>query len=316
MPDLTYPAQPAEAALRLFLRWFGATYARSTSIAEQAIDGSVLTGVVTIGRRWSLSISIVDTLSPDTNLEFEAARSAIEKRLDQEGRSLALWVPRDAKLPAVEPGLSQLMLSVESANKLEDGRLEVRRPANIYLRRNATTGSVITVLGGLSPHWALFTNRVPGSYYLNSQEIYRLPSSEDERTALVEAIVSAAGQPTADESQTIASEDVWSANDLEDGRSYVLGTPQPENDEWSASLRRNLRLLLKQATTKLGGPAVDARALVVLGASTYAEEEKLTLALRGMDPSLYGPYDIITAIADGIVKPLLRPGRSALPWDA
>ena len=96
----------------------------------------------------------------------------------------------------------------------------------------------------------------------------------------------------------------------------MLGTPQHETDEWSSSLRRNLRLLMKQATSKLGGAAVDARALVVLGASTYAEEEKLTWALRGMDPTLYGPYDIITVATDGIVRPLLRPGRATLPWDA
>ncbi len=270
---------------------------------------------VTVGRKWSLSVTVIDTLAPDAELASEAARAAVEQRLDIEGRSLALWVPRGASLPIGEPGLSQLMLSIESANQLEDGRLEIRRPANMYLRRNSTTGSVVTVLGGMASHWAQFTNRVPGSYYLNSQELYRLPANADERAAIAEQIVSAAGQPTADESQTLVTEDVWTANNLEEGRSYVLGTPKAENDEWSSSLRRNLRLLMRQGNESVAA-AVDARAVVVLGASTYAEEEKLSWALRGMDPGLYGGYDIITVVTDGLVRPLLRPGRAALPWDA
>ena len=91
----------------------------------------------------------------------------------------------------------------------------------------------------------------------------------------------------------------------------MLGTPAPENEEWSASLRRNLRRQLKEAEPHFRAPA-DARALVVLGAATYAEEEKLSWALRGMDPSLYAAYDILVVIADGVVKTVLQPQRQSL----
>jgi hypothetical protein len=311
----TYPADPADAALRLFRRWFGGHYARTTVVESMESQDSTLTGVVTVGRRWRVSFTVVNTLAPDADLAFEAARAALEQRLDSEGRSLALWVPRGAQLPTGEPGLSQVVLSVQSANQLEDGRLEVRRPANIYLRRTSTQGSVVTILGGLAAHWAQFTNRVPGSFQLQAQELYRLPASEEERELLTERIVLASQQPEADDSQLLTTEDVWTANDLEDGGSCVLGTPIPENDEWSSSLRRNLRLALRAAKGFDAG-AVDARALIVLGAADYAEEEKLTLALRGMDPGLYAGYDLISVIADGVVKPLLQPARQTLPWDA
>jgi hypothetical protein len=113
----------------------------------------------------------------------------------------------------------------------------------------------------------------------------------------------------------IRTEDVWTANDLGDGRSCVFGSPQIEGDEQSATLRRGLRKLLKRSTAlRTGTPA--ARALVVLGAATYAEEEKLSWALRGMDPTLYSGYDILAVLADGLVKPLLEPARQTLPWDA
>ena len=315
MHDYTYPADPAEAGLRLFLGWFGPHYARSTSVANASSNGSLLTGEVTVGRQWNMAITVLNTLAPDATVEWEAGRAAVERRLDTEGKSVALWAPRNALLPAQEPALSQFMLAINEANRLEDGRLELRRPVNIHLRRVGNTGSVITILGGLSAHWAQFTNRVPGTFQLNSAELLRLPASQEERDQLAERIVMAAGQPDIDEGHAIRTDDVWTANDLGAGQSCVLGTPAPENEEWSASLRRNLRRLMKEATPHLSTPA-DARALVILGAATYADEEKLSWALRGMDPTLYAPYDILAVIADGLTKTILQPQRSTLPWDA
>ncbi|MEO6397972.1 MAG: hypothetical protein ABIP13_05855 [Tepidiformaceae bacterium] len=279
-------------------------------------DGAVLHAHVTVGRKWELAVGVVNTVAPDATLTFEAERAAIERRLDIEGRSVALWVPRGAPLPAGEPGLSQLALSLSQANQLEaDGRLELRRPVNLYLRRTSNTGSVISVLGGLSAHWAQFTNRVPGSFQLNAQELHRLPASKEEREALTERIVLAAGQPEVDDTVVVSAEDCWTANDLADGGSTVIGSPQRESDEQSSLLRRNLRKLLKQVEPVLRARA-EPKALVVLGAATYAEEEKLTWALRGMDPSLFAGFDILAVVADGVVKVLLEPARQTLPWDA
>lgn len=315
MPEPSYPADPAEAGLRLFLGWFGPHYARSASVARAESNGSVLTGEVSVGRQWNLAVTVLNTTAPDATLAWEAARAALEQRMDLEGRSIALWAPRGAALPSSEPGLSQFMNSLSEAKTLEDGRLEVRRPVSIYLRRAGTTGSVITVLGGLSAHWAQFTNRVPGTFMLNSAELLRLPASQEERDELAERVVLAAGQPDVDENQTIRAVDAWTANELGSGQSCVIGTPAPENEEWSSSLRRNLRRLFKESEPHLRTPA-EARALIVLGSSTYAEEEKLSWALRGMDPTQYAAYDILAVIADGVIKTILQPQRQTLPWDA
>jgi hypothetical protein len=313
--ERSYPADPAEAGLRLFLSWFGSHYARSVAVDSAESDSSVLTANVTVGRKWELAVTVLNTLAADADMKWEAARAAIEQRFDAAGRSIALWAPRGAVLPGQEPGLSQLAIAVEEARPIEDGRLEVRRPVSIYLRRVGNTGSVVTALGGLAPTWAQFTNRIPGTFQLNSQEILRLPASQAERDELTEAIVMAAQQPDIDETRVMPAVDAWTANDLGSGQSCVLGTPQPENDEWSASLRRNLRRLLKRAEASRSTTAA-ARALVVLGASTYADEEKLSWALRGMDPTLYAGHDILAVIADGVVKTILQPNRQTLPWDA
>ncbi len=271
--------------------------------------------LVSVGRKWSLHVTLVDTFSTGAELGWEATRAAIERRLDDEGLDVGLWAPRGARLPAAEPGLSELVLAIEEARPLADGRREMHRPVTLHLRRTSTTGSVVTILGGLAPHWAQFTNRVPGSFQLNATQLHRLPAAEDERAALAERIVLAASQPTADDSQPIPAEDCWTLSPLSEGMSAVFGSAQPDNDESAAALRRGLRALLKRAAA-IQPPDCDATALVVLGGATYAEEEKLSWALRGADPTLYAAYDILGVIADGVVKPLLQPGRGQLPWDA
>lgn len=315
MVERSYPADQAEAGLRLFLGWFGPHYARSTAVEDATSDGTTLRGTVVVGRRWSLGLTVVNMFGPDATLEWEAVRAAVERRLDAEGRAVAVWVPRGAVPPSQEPGLSQLALALAEARKLDDGRLEFCRPVSLYLRRVATTGSVVTALGGLAAHWARFTNRVPGTFQLNSQELFRLSAGDAEREELFERIVMASQQPEVDDSVVVPARDCWTANELGGEGACVLGTPAPENDEWSAALRRNLRRLLRAEQEGRGGVA-DARALVVLGPATYAQDEKLSWALRGMDPSLYAGFDIVAVVADGLVKPVMLPGRSVLPWDA
>ena len=309
-----YPADLAEAGLRIFLSWFGPHYARSVAVDSLESDGDTAVAALTVGRRWSMQALVANTLGLDATIGWEAARAAIEKRLDSERPGTVLWVPRGAQPPSAEPGLSELVLAVEDARTLDDGRREMRRPVTLHLRRVGTTGSVITVLGGLSGHWAQFTNRVPGTFQLNSHELFRLPFADEDREAISERIVLAAGQPTIDESQSIPAEDCWTITQLDGGQSCVIGTPAPDNDEQSSVLRRNLRRLLKQLQGVT--PSGDVRALIVLGAATYAAEEKLSWALRGMDPTLYAGFDLVAVIADGVVKTLLLPGRGALPWDA
>lgn len=316
MAQRTYPSEPAHAGVQLFREWFGRHFARSVSVDEAApVEGVLRTGA-TVGRRWRLGLSVVDTLTATTNLEFEAGRAALEQRLDDADLEVALWIPRGAAIPTQEPATSDLVAAIESAPPLEDGRLEVRRPVDVYLRRTSTQGSVVTVLGGLSGQWAQFTNKVPGSFQLSSSEIHRLPWDPGDRDMLLQRIVSAAAQPEVDEGIKINAEDAWTANRLDAGRSFVLGVPGEESDESSAELRRTMRRLLKAAVAQGLPSGAAAQALVVMGAATYAEDEKLSWSIRGMDPRLYAPFDIITVLADGVVKPMLLPGSGALPWDA
>ena len=316
MADRLYPSDPSDAALHLFLDWFGHRYARSTRTTDSSPGGEALRAArIQVGRRWELACTLVSTVHGDADLPFEAARAAVEQRLDLEGLPYALWLPRGASLPTGEPGLSELALAAGEAKPVDGDRLELRRPVSLYLRRTSLDGSVVTVLGGLAPLWAQFTNRVAGSFQLNAGDLHRLPESEEERTELVERVVLAAAQPDVDDSCVVPAEDVWTASRLPGGRAHVVGSPVAEGDEASAALRRTLRKLLREAQGAAAPPA-DARALVILAAATELSGEKVSLTLRGMDPTLYSGYDLIAVVADGQVRVVLDSRPGALPWDA
>lgn len=310
----SYPSDPARTGLQLFRQWFGRRFARSTKLGDATESDYVLRAEITVARQWKLACTVVDALSFESTVEFEAKRAAVEKRLDDAGLQMALWVPREAELAGQEPGLSALAVALEGADALDDGRLELRMPVTLRLRRTGSEGSVVTAAGGLSSLWAEFTNRVPGSFQLDSRALFRLPIDEDERTELIDRIVNVAAQPDIDEWVEIGAEQAWTANLLEASGASVLGSPKPEDDEQSAGLRRHLRKALKAAQEQQNSGA-DGTALALLGSATYASEEKLSWALRGMDPSLYAGYDIVTVIADGVVRPVMEPAPGVLPWD-
>ena len=59
MPDAprSYPSDPADAALRLFLDWFGRRYARSARAiapSPEDGDGALRVARVRVGRRWEM----------------------------------------------------------------------------------------------------------------------------------------------------------------------------------------------------------------------------------------------------------------------
>lgn len=313
MGDRTYPSDPAEAALLLFQRWLGSHYARSTAAGALSSPApGVRHATVTLGRRWTIEVTVVSALEAEATVAFEAARAALERRLEAGGRTGILWVPRDAAIPAEEPYVSELVAAAAAAVPVDEARHEVRMAVRLHLRRTATTGSVVTVLGGLAAHWAQFTSRVPGSFQLNSLALHRLPLPPEERQVLADRVVLAAQQPEVDDTVDIPADDAWTLTCLDGDRWFVIGTPAPENDQQNAALRRTLRTLLRSASP----PEGEHTALVVLGAATYAEEEKLSWALRGMDPALYAGYSVVAVVTDGVVKTLLEPARGSLPWDA
>lgn len=311
-----YPAPLSEAALAFFARWLGGRYARSTAVERLEATGEELAHArLLVGRRWRLSVTIANLVSSEATYPSELARAAVERRLDSAGLSVILWVPRGAPLPFDEPALSELAVAVEAARPVGDGRLEARFPVELWLRRTDRSGSVVTIVGGLSDSWAQFTNRVPGTFQLDARALHRPSAEAAAREELAERIVLAAQRPEVDEGVTVTAHDCWTVTRIGGERSFVVASSQPPSDELGAQQRRTLRRLLGQAGA-FSAEESDARALVVLAVATDAEGERVTWALRGIDPSLYAGFDLVVVLADGVAKPVLEPPRGTFPWDA
>ena len=77
-------------------------------------------------------------------------------------------------------------------------------------------------------------------------------------------------------------------------------------------LRRNLRRALADSAPRLRETKAGVRAIVLLAYYGRIEDEVVTTAMRGFDPTLYSGLDIICLVVDAIVKPLIQAPVEAL----
>lgn len=223
---------------------------------------------------------------------------------------MALWVPAGADLPADEPAFSEFVaLARQSAVKLGPReRSHVAFPATLLLRKNADTGGVISVTGGLNPHWARFTDRVRGQFDLDSTQLHRLPESEEHLERLLDAVVELSQTLEAGRVGAIETIDAWTIQRLSgDTGVAILGVPPAQAADTGLAVRRNMKRALTAVAPGLREARADVRALFLGAPYARIEGEGATTALRGYDPMLYSGIDFICLVADGIVKPLIQP---------
>jgi hypothetical protein len=300
-----------DATLDLFLYWLRETYGRGFAATER--------GDVTIARDGEHSIAIAArTLVPHDDERWNAVRARLEAQIaDSLPARIALWVPAGAALPAEEPAASDFAERVRQAGvKLgPHERSYVPLPAVMRLRKNSDEGGVISVTGGLNPHWARFTGRVQGAYDLDSTAVHRLPESEDHLEKLLDRVVEAAQGMNEGDVREIETIDAWTVQRLSGNSGCaIIGLPVTTTDDLGLAVRRNFRRILLDAAPQLRNTQADLRALLVTGHYPRVEMEGATTALRGYDPASYSGLDFICLVTDGLVKPLNQPQEHLLPW--
>jgi hypothetical protein len=175
------------------------------------------------------------------------------------------------------------------------------------LRKSADGGGVVSVTGGLNPHWARFTEHVRGTYDLDSTHLHRLPESEEHLQGLIDKIIERAATLETGQIAEIETVDAWTIQRLGEAQGVtVIGLPPAEAQDVGLPVRRNFRRVLAEAAPRLGEQAGGLRALLVLGPYARMEQEGATTAMRGYDPSLYAGLEFVCLIADGLVKPLIQ----------
>ena len=301
----------SDVALDLFFHWLRETYGRAFQLDAGSADL-----IASHDGDFQLTAA-VRTLLPLDDSAWESRRRMLEELIgDGLPARVALWVPAGADLPADEPFVSEFAALVrEAAIKLgPKERSYVPLPVKLFLRKNADTGGVVSVTGGLNPHWARFTERVRGSYDLDSTQLHRLPESEEHLEKLLDGVVEKTETLAAGQYAVIETIDAWTVQRLSgDANVTIVGVPPAVAAEGGISVRRNLRRILTGAES-LREAKIGARALVALGYYARIEQEGATVAMRGFEPALYSGIDFVCLVADGVLKALIQPPDGLLPW--
>jgi hypothetical protein len=294
-----------EYAARLFLAWLNERYRREFNPAGEFADV------------WQASEAAGESLSIVAAELFEATDAWRQRsqelceRLDEtRPGSYLLWQPGKTELPAGEPDESEWIRRVVlTASKLASGRTgEVRLPVRMLLGKIRDEGGYASVTGGLGRNWTDISNRLNGSFFLDSRGLHRLTRDEEEREQLYENIGALSQGLKVGDVVEFEHEDAWSlqrlprSEGLEDGWT-IAGAPDGFEPEDGGAIRRLLRRRLSEASELLTG-ASGARVLVLLGGYEYMELENVGPSLRGFDPALAVSFDVIALVSDAEVKPL------------
>lgn len=300
-----------DVARELFLHWLSDTYDRGFALADG--DGSPAIATADDTR---LAVETRALLDASANARWNTARAELEQRLaEQVPASIAAWLPLGAPLPSEEPTASEFVdLVSKAAVKLGPReRAYVRLPIDLLLRKNTDSGGVVSVTGGLNQHWARFTDHVRGAYDLDSTRLHRLPESEEHLQSLIDEIVGRAAELEAGQVGRVETFDAWTVQRVAGkGGATIVGVPRDLSDDVPLDVRRSLRRIVADSGSRLRETDADLRSLVVLGYYGRVEQETVTTALRGYDPSMYAGIDFVCLVADGIVKPLIQAPATAL----
>ena len=300
-----------EYAARSFLTWLNERYRRAFAPSGD------FDGVWQAADANSGSLSIVSVELYEAGDDWRQRCEELCQRLDQtRPGSYLLWQPQGTQLPDGEPDESEWVRRVVlTASKLASGRSgEVRLPVRLALGKVREEGGHASVTGGLGRYWTDISNRLNGSFYLDSRALHRFTKNEEEREELYDNIGALSQGLAVGDVVEFETEDAWSlqrlprSGDLSDGWAIAGCPPGFEPDDGSA-VRRLLRRRLAEAGEALIGVRDSARVLVLVGAYEYMDFENAGPSLRGFDPALAAAFDIIALVSDAEVKSL-RMSRS------
>lgn len=308
-----------DVCLELFLAWLAQQHGRRFTVeqAEQPAPGA-LAATATDGS-FRLAVEVHPLLEPVDNPPWTAYRDQLQEEIAADlAGAYALWLPPSGDLPTGPDETRGLVGRVRDlASTLEPGqRSYVPLPISIYLKKVSDEGALVSVSGGLNPHWARLSEGVRGSFDLDSTRLHRLPESDEHLEQLKQTIWERARQiESPGQWVEIETIDAWTIQRLEGAHGVtIIGRPPEDFADVGLTVRRNLRRLLNDAGPRLRGRKADVRALVLLGYYGRMKEEGVTTAMRGYDPALYSGLDFACLAADGLIKALIEAPSRALPW--
>ncbi len=264
----------------------------------------------------TLAIAIAKLYEPESDTAAEEGRRFMEERLSAglvRGPH-ALWVPPKASVPADEPEASDFSQRVQqtAAPLQAGGRGEVELPVSVQMAKIRDEGGYASVIGGLSRWWTLITERVSGTFHVNSSKLRRAPQSAALREKLFARIGELSKGLNVRDAIEFDTFEAWTVQRLpreplgESG--FAIAQAPPSVDPADGTLMRRLvRKRLKDANSALDGVEADVKGVGLIAIYDYAEHENVGSFVKSLDPGLFAKLGLVAAVVDGEVRPVFMP---------
>jgi hypothetical protein len=173
-------------------------------------------------------------------------------------------------------------------------------------------GGYASVIGGLSRWWTLITERVNGTFHVNSSKMRRAPQSATLREAVFDKIGELSKSMNTGEALEFDTIEAWTVQRLREDplgeRGFAIAQAPPGIDPADGTLmRRLIRKRLKDANAALDAVQADIKGIGLIAIYEYAEHENVGSFVKSMDPSLFSKVELLAAIVDGEVRPIFQP---------
>ena len=173
-------------------------------------------------------------------------------------------------------------------------------------------GGYASVIGGLARWWTLITERVDGTFHVNSSKMRRAPQSSQSRETLFERIGEIAKPMQTGDAIEFDTYEAWTVQRLhgeplgETGFAIVQAPPKIDPADGTL-MRRLVRKRLKDASAALAGVEADIKGVGLVAIYEYAEHENVGSFVKSLAPDVYAGLPLICAIVDGDVRPVFLP---------
>jgi hypothetical protein len=314
------PDRAETYAAALLIDWFAGKTGRACTltslVGERAGQALPLPVFRAESQEGALAVAIAKLYEAETDPAAEEARQYMEDRLTAglvRGPHL-LWVPPHAAVPIEEPDASDFVQRVQQgAAPLQPGqRGEVELPVGVQMAKMRDEGGYASVIGGLSRWWTLITERVSGTFHVNSSKMRRAPQSAALREQLFARIGELSKPMQTGDAIEFDTIEAWTVQRLpreplgETGFAIVQAPPKIDPADGTL-MRRLVRKRLKEASDALANVEADIKGVGLIAVYEYAEHENVGSFVKSLSPALFSGLPFIAAIVDGEVRPIFLP---------
>jgi len=193
---------------------------------------------------------------------------------------------------------------------------EVLFPVNVRLGKVRAEGGYASVVGGMSRWWTRITEKVDGTFHVDSSAVHRLTIDGESRERLWDSIGQLSHSIEVGQSVDFEVQDAWTLQRLPESESgagfAIVGAPPTVDPTEGILVRRMARRRLIAANEALDALDVDLRAVGLIGIYEYAELEGAGATVKGLDPKLFSRLEIVSVLVDGEMRATFLP--RSLPW--